>query len=171
MQVMKMGMNEYYETKGRSRVGSRETCNVKDEEERQQVSISAHINTQQPAQPASVHHRSLPHKAATTDKSQHVVSSDGLCRIMQRQNDITEMLVKQQNVSQLPQRDVPIFSGDPLSYRSFIRAFEQATETKTTNPQDRSFYLQQFTDGEPCNLVRSCEHMRPDEGYREAVTY
>lgn len=78
------------------------------------------------------------------------------------------MLIKQQNRVQLPHRDVPMFSGDPLSYRSFIRAFEQAIEDKTASQQDRLFYLQQFTRGEPQSLVRSCEHMRPDEGYREA---
>lgn len=134
-------MNDYYETKERSRAGSRDTCNVKAEDETQQVSISAPIGKQQPAQSASVCHRILPHKAATTDHLQHTVTSDGICKIMQRQNEITEMLVNQQSMSQLPQRDVPLFSGDPLSYHSFIRAFEQAIETKTTSPQDRLFYL------------------------------
>lgn len=78
------------------------------------------------------------------------------------------MLIKQQNRTQLPHRDVPTFTGDPLSYHSFIRAFKQAIEDKTSSQQDRLFYLQQFTRGEPQDLVRSCEHMRPDEGYREA---
>lgn len=32
-------------------------------------------------------------------------SEDNLFQIMQRQNEITQMLVKQQNLSQLPQRD------------------------------------------------------------------
>lgn len=162
------GMNEYYETKGRSRVSLRESCNVKNEDERQQVRNSAHMTSQQPAQPAGVHHSILPPKAESADQSQHEISSDGICTIMQRQNEITAMLVNQQSVSQLPQRDVPMFSGDTLRYQSFIRAFEQAIEAKTASPQDRLFYLQQFTDGEPYNLVRSCEHMRPDEGYKEA---
>lgn len=71
-------------------------------------------------------------------------------------------------MSQLPQRDVPTFSGDPLNYRSFIKEFEQTIEDKITSHQDRLLYLQQFTSGEPHNLVRSCEHMKPDEVYREA---
>lgn len=91
-----------------------------------------------------------------------------LHRIMQRQNEVTELLVMQQSLSQLPQRAVPVFSGDPLEYRSFMRAFESAIETKTKSDQDRLFYLEQYTSGEPRDLVRSCEHMRPDKGLKEA---
>lgn len=54
-----------------------------------------------------------------------------LHKIMQRQNEVTELLVMQQGLSQIPQRAVPVFSGDPLSYRSFMRAFESAIEKKT----------------------------------------
>lgn len=30
------------------------------------------------------------------------------------------------------------------------------------------YYLEQFASGEPLELIRSCEHMRPDKAYREA---
>lgn len=63
---------------------------------------------------------------------------------------------------------MPIFSGDPLAYISFIRAFEHSIENKTNNPQDRLYYLEQFTSGEPHALVRSCKHMSPAKGYKEA---
>ena len=53
-------------------------------------------------------------------------------------------------------------------YRSFIRAFEHAIDSKTDSYQDRLYYLEQFTNGEPFDLIRSCEHMRPDRAYREA---
>ncbi|KAL6473214.1 hypothetical protein MHYP_G00194020 [Metynnis hypsauchen] len=52
--------------------------------------------------------------------------------------------------------------------RSFIRAFEHAIDSKTDSQQDRLYYLEQFTSGEPLDLIRSCEHMRPDRAYREA---
>ncbi|KAL2099293.1 hypothetical protein ACEWY4_005773 [Coilia grayii] len=74
----------------------------------------------------------------------------------------------QQSLSQLPQREVPVFSGDVLAYRSFIRAFESVIEKKTNSDQDKLFYLEQYTSGEPRDLVRSCEHMRPDKGLKEA---
>ncbi len=55
-------------------------------------------------------------------------SDDNLFQIMKRQNEITQMMVKQQKLSQLPQRDVPVFLGDPLNFRSFMRAFDNAID-------------------------------------------
>lgn len=81
---------------------------------------------------------------------------------------ITEMMINQKNRTQLPAIEVPVFKGNQLIYRSFIRAFEQAIERRTDNEQDRLYYLQQYTAGEPQELVRSCEHMPPDQGFKEA---
>lgn len=85
---------------------------------------------------------------------------------MLKQNDITEMLVKQHRLSHWPQRDIPIFSGDPLEFIPFIRAFDHTIHDKTDS--DRLYYLEQFTRGEPRDLVRSCQHMNPQQGYSEA---
>jgi len=41
-------------------------------------------------------------------------------------------------------------------------------DSKTDSHQDRLYYLEQFTSGEPLDLIRSCEHMRPDRAYEEA---
>lgn len=87
---------------------------------------------------------------------------------MKKQNEITEMLVKQQRLSLLPSVEIPVFSGDPLHFRSFLKAFEQGIETKTDNMQDRLYYLEQFTTGQPRALVRSCMHMSPQTAYLEA---
>ena len=66
-----------------------------------------------------------------------ILSDDGLANILQRQNDITSMLVKQQKLSTLPQKEITVFSGDVLSYRPFIRAFEHIIEEKTESSADR----------------------------------
>lgn len=63
--------------------------------------------------------------------SQNSISHDKLTNILECQNDITAILVKQQQLSNLPHKEIPIFSGDVLSYRPFIRAFEHAVELKT----------------------------------------
>ncbi|KAL7883475.1 hypothetical protein SRHO_G00011330 [Serrasalmus rhombeus] len=89
-------------------------------------------------------------------------------QMMQKQNMITELLVKQQSWAQLPEKDIPMFRGNPLAYRSFIRAIEHAIERRTDNEQDKLYYLQRYTVGEPHDLVRSCEHMAPDRGFKEA---
>lgn len=88
-----------------------------------------------------------------TDRQDSDRSSDGILQVMQKQNMITEMLVNQQKQAQLPIKDVAVFRGDPLTYRSFIRAFEQAIEQRTDNDQDKLYYLQQYTAGEPQELV------------------
>lgn len=94
--------------------------------------------------------------------------TDNLVTVMQRQNDITESLIKQQRLSTLPSPNIPVFKGDPLEYRLFMRAFEHRIESKTENSKDRLYYLEQHTNGQPNDLVRSCFHMDPDQGYSEA---
>lgn len=52
----------------------------------------------------------------------------------------------------LLKREVPVFSGDPLEFKLFMRAFRHNIEDKT----DRFL---QFTAGKPKELVRSCLHI------------
>ena len=82
--------------------------------------------------------------------------------------DIATLLVQQQRMSSLPTRDLTVFNGEPLNYRPFLQAFEHRVEGNTTSNKDRLYYLEQFTSGQPQELVRSCLHMDPDRGYREA---
>lgn len=90
-----------------------------------------------------------------------------LCEVMLKQNTITEMLVKQHRLSSAP-RDVPVFSGDPLEFKPFIRAFDQTIHEKSDSDSDRLYYSEQFTRGDPRDLIRSCQHMNPKQGYDEA---
>lgn len=90
-----------------------------------------------------------------------------MINIMEKQNEITAALVKQQLSTSLPPRTIPIFEGDPLEYRMFIKAFEQGVEAKT-GKADCLYYLEQFTRGQPQELVRSCQHMTPEHGYAVA---
>ena len=92
----------------------------------------------------------------------------GLSSVMQRQNEIVDLLVLQHKQGLLPVRDIPVFHGDPLSYTPFMRAFEYSIEDKTLNNQDRLYYLEQYTTGQPRELVRSCFHMDPSRGYPQA---
>ena len=90
-----------------------------------------------------------------------------LLTIMHRQNEITAALVQQQRSFSLPPRDIPTFDGDPLQYNIFIKAFEQGVEEKAGRA-DCLYYLEQFTRGQPRELVRSCQHMTPERGYAVA---
>lgn len=90
--------------------------------------------------------------------------------IMKRQNEITTLLIKQHQRSFLPKRDIQIFDGDPLQFYTFMRAFENAVESKADSFSDCLYFLEQFTRGRPRDLVRSCQHMEPLRGYAEAKT-
>ncbi len=69
--------------------------------------------------------------------------------VMQRQNDIADLLVWQHKQASLPARQIPVFEGNPLNYQIFIRAFQHNIEEKTNSCQDTLYYLEQYTSG-PC---------------------
>ena len=87
-------------------------------------------------------------------------------------SDMQQLLQQQQQVIMaltLPQPKLPVFTGDPIEYCDFIRAFENLNERKTISPSARLYYLLQYTGGQVRDLVRSCLAMREDTGYREAT--
>jgi len=75
------------------------------------------------------------------------------------QNQQLQALVQQQQQSilalTLPQPGVPVFSGNPIEYWTFIRAFENLIDKKTTSESARLYYLVQYTSGEVQELVKS----------------
>lgn len=89
----------------------------------------------------------------------------GLYNLLQQQNDITSLLVQTQTSQLLPRREIPIYDGDPLQFNSFIKAFEHCVEAKTSCKGDCLYYLEQFTRGQPRDIVRSCLHMTADKGF------
>lgn len=68
-----------------------------------------------------------------------------LHRVMQLQTDITEMLLKNQRLSCLPQCNVPLFHGDPIEFKSFMRPFEHAVNSRADNSADKLYFLEQYT--------------------------
>lgn len=104
--------------------------------------------------------------------SQTPVPSDSsqnyILNIMQKQNDITSLLVQQNSASVLPPRDIPVFDGDPLQFQAFMRAFENGVEEKTADLSDCLHFLEQFTRGQSRDIVRSCQHLPLDQGYQRA---
>ncbi|XP_042631004.1 uncharacterized protein LOC122148580 [Cyprinus carpio] len=88
-----------------------------------------------------------------------------ILHLMEKQNEITTMLVQQRNISLLPHRDIVSFDGDPLQYQCFIRSFEEVVEKRANNYGDCFYFLEQYTRGQPRELVRSCQHMASKQGY------
>ena len=74
--------------------------------------------------------------------------SDQVMLFRQQQNQLMQMLVQSNIRASLPPPQVKAFiSGNPLEYRSFVKAFEHAIESKTINDTDRLYYLDQYTRG------------------------
>ena len=108
-----------------------------------------------------------PHRGESTPRSEMAQSSD-LTNIIQRQTDLADLLVTQQKESKLPRREVLVFGGDPLTFRPFMKAFKHNIEDKTNSSEDRLYFLEQYTVGQPKELVQSCFHMNATTGYEEA---
>ena len=83
-----------------------------------------------------------------------------------QQNEILKGFSEQQQKSNLPKPDVPVFDGDPMEYDNFMRAFEHIIETKVKSEVERLYYLEQYTSGDVKQLVKSCQHI--EHGYEEA---
>lgn len=101
--------------------------------------------------------------AATSHRvpQQQSDTTKDIFNVIKQQADITELLVKNQNLARLPKRDIPVFSGDPLDFRSFLKAFEHTVDSRTDNNADKLYFLEQYTRGEPQDLVKVasiCQH-------------
>ena len=94
--------------------------------------------------------------------------SDMAYDILAQQNRVMKEFVSQQQRNSLPRRRVPVFSGNPLDYCTFIRAFETVIETRESDYAGRLYYLEQHTPGRPQELVRSCLYMNAEAGYLKA---
>lgn len=127
------------------------------------------ISTNPPATTLKVRADQRPSSTPADEPWHQNSDTNELYRVMKRQTDITELLVKDQWLSCLPQRDIPLFHGDPLEFRSFIKAFDHAIDSRTDNDADKLYFLEQYTRGEPRDLVKSCQHMPASRGYDQAL--
>ena len=82
--------------------------------------------------------------------------------------NLLEVLLQTTERAQLPPTEVVKFRGDPAEYFSFIRSFDIRIASKLISDQDKLLYLQQYTEGQPKEIVRGCLLMTPERGYQEA---
>ena len=91
-----------------------------------------------------------------------------------QQNAVIQQSLQRQQGSTLaltlPQSEVPSFSGDPIKYWGFIRAFQEVIKSKTTSDSARLYHLIKYTSGEVQELVSTCLPMKPEKVYQEART-
>lgn len=152
------GMNEYL------------TSHIAKTSLHSQPRAQIHALALDPSEPAPLlgPRTSEPPRSESSEESDSSSHSRDLVTVIQRQNDIADLLMLHQKQSSLPSRQIPVFDGDPLSFQTFMRAFKHGIENKTSCDDDRLYYLEQYTSGQPRELVRSCFHMEPERGYAEA---
>ena len=82
-----------------------------------------------------------------------------LFEVQHQQNSRMQELIQRQQENTLAlslrQPVVPTFSGNPIDYWPFIRAFENLIETKTSSESAGLYYLVSYTTGEVQELVKS----------------
>ena len=61
-----------------------------------------------------------------------------------------------------------MFSGDPIEYNKFVKAFETLTEARTDSDSAQLYYLVQYTSGAVQELMQSSSLIDSDKGYQEA---
>ena len=81
------------------------------------------------------------------------------------QNDRLAQMLR---LTSLPRAEIAMFDGDVSSYRSFIHAFEHLIGNKVTDEDEKLYYLEQYTTGQPREIVKGCLHMPAKRGYKEA---
>ncbi len=67
----------------------------------------------------------------------------------------------------LPQRQVPVFSGEVSEYRNFAAAFDSRVHSQPISSSDKLYYLNQHLS-EARELIECCLFMHADDGYKRA---
>lgn len=83
------------------------------------------------SQPASSHHvqqhaSSRPRSTASVDGGRFGFTQN----MLQKHQEITELLIQQQRSQHLPPCEIPVFEGDPLQFSLFTKAFKHCVEEK-----------------------------------------
>ena len=106
-----------------------------------------------------------------TNQEQEHRNGHGACQQQEQDREepkLLEVLLQATEKAQLPPAELVKFRGDPAEFFSFIRSFDSRIGSKHISDQDKLSYLQQYTEGQPHEIVRGCLLMPPDKGYQEA---
>jgi len=85
-----------------------------------------------------------------------------------RISKILSEIVKCNERSKLPSRNIEPFGGKLEMYTLFKTAFESMVAASSLTDEERLHYLHQYTAGRPHQIVETCLYMDSDVGYRRA---
>jgi len=81
---------------------------------------------------------------------------------------VVKLVAEQQRMSLLPVQQPPVFSGDHFDYAAFISAFESLIECRVSDPEQRLYYLCQFTSGDAKESIPDIITLNSPESYDKA---
>ena len=88
--------------------------------------------------------------------------------MVQAQLSTIAKLLEVQNQSRLPLPEQGIFSGDPLHYPIWIKAFETLVESRAVSPAERLHFLGKYVSGEAKNVVNGFMLLDSEDAYNKA---
>ena len=68
-----------------------------------------------------------------------------------------------------PKMELQTFSGDCLQYHRFMRQFKAKVIANCDDPEERLNYLEQYTSGEPRQIVIGFSYLDAEKGYKAAI--
>ena len=88
--------------------------------------------------------------------------------LVQAQLTAITKLLEVQNQNRLPLPEPGVFSGNPLQYPMWVRAFETLIESRAINPAERLHFLGKYVSGEAKEVVNGFMLLDGDDAYTKA---
>ena len=82
--------------------------------------------------------------------------------------DLVTTLISSNLKALMPRQEIRKFKGEHTEYFLFIKTFDSLIGENLTSDTERLRYLQQYTEGQPRDIVQACMHLDSSEGYRRA---
>ena len=89
-------------------------------------------------------------------------------KLVQTQLTTISKLLEIQNQSRLPLPEPDVFSGDPLKYPVWAKAFEMLIESRAINSAEKLHYLGKYVSGEAKAIVEGFMLLDGDDAYERA---
>ncbi len=88
--------------------------------------------------------------------------------VVQAQLQVISKLLEAQSQNRLPLPEPGTFSGDPLQFPIWLKAFETLIESRTLNPAERLHFLGKYVTGEAKELIKGFMLLDGEDAYSES---
>ena len=88
--------------------------------------------------------------------------------VVQGQLNAISKLLEIQNQNRLPLPEPGVFSGDPLQFPNWLKAFETLIESRALHPAERPHFLGKYVIGEGKDLIEGFMLLDGEDAYQKA---